>query len=235
MRRSTCFRKAGERRVKLVGLIAAYQAEATIAAVVASALAQLPEVVVVDDGSCDGTSAAARAAGARVLRQAINRGKGAALRTGFERLLAEGVAAVITLDADGQHDPAEIPRLVERWRATQAGLVIGRRTDRACEMRSLRRFGNRFSRSAISFFAGLYVPDGQSGFRLYDAALLRAVPLRGTRYELESEVIVKAVRAGLRIESVPIRLAHMDGTGTSHFRPWRDTARICIAVVRGTR
>ena len=91
--------------------------------------------------------------------------------------------------------------------------------------------GNRFSRRALSILAGISVPDGQSGFRVYDGALLRAIPLRGTGYEMESEVIVKAARAGFRVESVPIRLSRVDGRATSHYRPWRDTARICAAAV----
>jgi glycosyltransferase involved in cell wall biosynthesis len=213
-------------------LIPAYRAASSVASVVRGALHQLPTVLVVDDGSGDGTAEAASAAGARVLRFAENRGKGSALRAGFAELLRTNVSAVVTLDADEQHDPSEIPRLVERWRETGASLVIGSRQSLEAGMRPVRRFGNRFSRFAISWFAGVPVPDGQSGFRLYDAELLRALPLAGSRYELESEVIVRAARRGLRIEHVPIALARIEGTETSHFRPWADTARICLAVVR---
>ncbi len=213
-------------------LIPAYRAARSVAGVVAGAARYASIVLVVDDGSTDGTSDAARAAGARVVRFAENRGKGAALRAGFAELLGSGVEAVVTLDADGQHDPTEIPRLVERWRETGAALVIGSRQRLEAGMRPVRRFGNRFSRLALSWFAGIPVPDGQSGFRLYDAQLLRELPLSGARYEMESEVIVRAARRGLRIEHVPIRLTRIEGTPTSHFRPWSDTARICVAVVR---
>jgi peptidoglycan/xylan/chitin deacetylase (PgdA/CDA1 family) len=212
-------------------LIPAYRAGASVGAVVAGARPFVDGVLVVDDGSNDGTSDAARAAGARVLRLASNSGKGAALRAGFADLLARGAAAVVTLDADGQHDPREIPRLVDCWRETGAALVIGERSGLEERATPLRRFGNRFSRRAVSWFAGVAVPDAQSGFRLYDAALLRALPLRGGRYELESEVIVRAARGGWRLASVPVEVACAEGTATSHFRPWRDTTRICVAVV----
>lgn len=218
--------------MKIVALIPAYQAARTVAAVVCGTRSFLPDVVVVDDGCSDGTAEVARGAGAEVLRLGSNRGKGAALRAGFLLALDLGAGAVVTLDADGQHDPGEIPRLVDCWRTTGAGLVIGSRAHLDQEMTAARQFGNRFSRRAISYFAGVPVPDGQSGFRLYDASLLRTLRLRGTGYELESEVIVKAVSAGFKVESIPIRLARVDGSATSHFRPWRDTARICMSVVR---
>lgn len=217
--------------MKLVVLIPAYQAAATVEAVVGAVLRFHQDVVVVDDGSSDETRAAAERAGALVLRHASNAGKGAALRTGFAAALRQEATAVLTLDADGQHDPSEIPQLVQRWQETGAGIVIGSRAHHAAEMSAARRFGNRFSRRAISLFAGVPVIDSQSGFRLYDASMLRQLTLRGTRYELESEVIVKAARAGFAVLSVPIRLSHVDGLPTSHFRPWRDTARICVAVV----
>lgn len=218
--------------MRIVALISAYEAAPTVAAVVRATRDFTDDVIVVDDGSADGTAGAARQAGARVIHFAANRGKGAALRAGFAAILDSDAAAAVTLDADGQHDPREIPRLVDRWGETHAGLVIGSRSHLEGFMTPTRRFGNRFSRQAISLFAGLPVPDGQSGFRLYDVSLLRAVPLYGSRYEMESEVIVKAARMGFGVASVPIGLVDVDGSVTSHYRPWRDTARICVAVVR---
>jgi glycosyltransferase involved in cell wall biosynthesis len=219
--------------MSVLGLVPAYQAEASIAGVVRGAGRHLSRVLVVDDGSSDATARAAEDAGAQVLRLERHRGKGGALRAGFQSALDAGHRAVVTLDADGQHDPDEIPLLIERWVTSRAALVIGSRASLEAQMTPMRRFGNRFSRVAVSIFAGVEIPDSQSGFRLYDAALLRALPLTGNGYELESEVIVKAARSGFRIESAPIHLSKIEGTATSHYRPWRDTARICVAVVRG--
>jgi len=218
--------------MSVFALIPAYDAARTVGEVVRAARRFLPQVLVVDDGSSDGTAVEARAAGARVLRFDSNRGKGMALRAGFSQALQAGAAAVVTIDADGQHDASEIPRFVTRWQTHAAGIVIGSRVRSYDGMTPSRRFGNRFSQVAISFFSGVTLPDPQSGFRLYDAKVLRAIPLRGARYELESEVIVKAARTGFALDSVDIGTPRADGTASSHFRPWRDTTRICVAVVR---
>ena len=223
---------SGRQALTPLALIPAYQAAGTLPAIVAATLPIVPEVIVVDDGSTDGTSEAAARAGAEVLRLPTRRGKGAALRAGFAHALERGSVCVITLDADGQHDPGEIPRLLECWRRTGAALVIGSRMHLEDRMTPARRFGNRFARRAISCFSGVAIADTQSGFRLYDASLLHALRLRGVRYELESEVLVKAARAGFKVESVPISLARVDGADTSYFRPWRDSARICVAVLQ---
>lgn len=217
--------------MNLKAIIPAFQTESSVAEVALATRRLIPDVLVIDDGSTDDTAKVAREAGADVLRFPVNRGKGIALRAGFSRAVENGCLAVVTLDADGQHDPREIPRILERWRETQAALVIGARNHLEKEMTPARRFGNRFARRAISHLAGLAVPDAQSGFRLYDAKLLRSFPLRGVRYELEAEVIIRAARRGFLVESTPIRLARIDGTATSHYRPWIDTARICISAL----
>lgn len=218
--------------MELRAIIPAFQTQSSVAEVVLATRRVIPDVLVIDDGSTDDTARAAYEAGAEVLRFPANRGKGIALRAGFSRSIENGCRAVVTLDADGQHDPGEIPKILDHWRETQAALVIGSRTHLEGEMTPARRFGNRFARRAISFLAGVPVPDAQSGFRLYDVQLLRTVPLRGVRYEMEAEVIVRAARRGFRVESTPIRLARVDGTPTSHYRPWIDTIRICLAVLR---
>lgn len=219
--------------------IPAYQAAATVGDVVRRTLAQVGDVVVVDDGSTDGTGDAARAAGARVTTHPVNRGKGAALATAFAELLgradgngsAAGPAAVVTLDADGQHLPEEIPRLLDAWRAG-ADLVIGGREALFGEMSALRRLSNRASSRAISLLAGQSLADVQSGFRLYTPALLAATGFREPRFEAESAVVVRAVRRGLRVATVPVRLGFADGRVTSHYRPVADSLRIARAVVR---
>jgi len=215
----------------IAAVIPAYNASASVASVVRKATEYVPRVIVVDDGSTDGTADRARSSGAEVLLHPRNRGKGAALRTAFDALAGSPVEAVITLDADGQHDPADIPRFVEKFRATGADLIIGSRFEAFGEMSRGRRFGNRFSSSALAFFTGLRISDSQSGFRLSSLPFLRATPLRGEGYELEMEAILLASARRRRIETIPIHLLVADGRDRSHYRPFRDTTRICVCVV----
>jgi glycosyltransferase involved in cell wall biosynthesis len=217
---------------KVLVVIPALNANPTIARIVTEARSVYEDVLVVDDGSSDGTGAAAATAGAQVVRHEVNQGKGAALSTAFAWALERGYEAVVTLDADGQHVPSEIPRFIDRWRATGADLVIGSRRHLFGGMVRRRRMANIFSANAISFAAGRKIDDPQSGFRLYSANLLRNVQLKGTRFDAESEVIVRAGRQGMKIESIPIGLAFVDGLQTSHYRALVDTFRITWRVLR---
>jgi glycosyltransferase involved in cell wall biosynthesis len=144
----------------IVALVPGYNEGPRIGEVVRGAAAQLP-VLVVDDGSHDDTAAQALAAGATVIEQKPNQGKGAALRAGFRRALADGADAVLTLDADGQHDPAEIPAFLSAWEAEpRPDLVIGRRNFRA--MPPIRRLSNVLGGRAFSWAVGRPIPDNQS-------------------------------------------------------------------------
>lgn len=225
----------------LVAVIPALNAGKTIGTVVAGALRHVPRVIVVDDGSTDDTASRAAAAGAEVIRHPVNRGKGAALATAFEALLAERpssgrdddatFAGAITLDADGQHDPEDIPRFAALFRRERPAITVGSRAGQFAHMWGPRRALNRFSSASLRFFAGADLPDSQSGFRLYDALFLRRFRLAGERYEAEMDALMQAARAGMRIASVPIRLTVADGRATSHYRPFRDTFRIVGAVL----
>jgi glycosyltransferase involved in cell wall biosynthesis len=232
----------------LVAVIPALNAEATIERVVAGALRHVRRVIVVDDGSADETAACAGRAGAEVSRHPENRGKGAALTTAFDALLAEQRAAaapgrqgaalprifeaVITLDADGQHDPDDIPAFVERYAKERPALIVGSRDRDFARMWGPRRAMNRFSSTSLRFFAGVDLPDSQSGFRLYDAGFLERLRLQGRRYEAEMEALMRAAEWRLPIASVPIHLHIVDGRATSHYRPLRDTFRIVGTVLR---
>lgn len=217
-------------------VIPAYQAEPSIADVVRRTLAvcattpELATVLVIDDGSTDATAEKARAAGAEVVSQGLNQGKGTALRTAFGLLFGRGYEAVVTLDADGQHLPEEIPALL----AARAGadLVLGTREHLFAEMSRLRRASNRLSSQAISVVAGTRLQDVQTGFRLYARALIETVGFPEARFEAESAVVVRAVRRGFRVVSVPVRLGFADGRTTSHYRPLIDSLRIARAVTR---
>jgi glycosyltransferase involved in cell wall biosynthesis len=216
---------------RIAAVIPAYQAAPTVGDVVAGVLAILPEVLVIDDGSRDGTAAAAARAGARVISLAQNRGKGVALRTAFEDLFGGGATGVVTLDADGQHLPEEIPRLLA---AAEPGvdLVLGVRDHLFGAMSRVRRASNRLSSRAISFAAGQRLDDVQTGFRFYSRQLIERVGFPEARFEAESAVVVRAARAGFRVVSIPVRLGFADGRTTSHYRPMIDSLRIASAVTK---
>ena len=213
--------------------IPAYQAAATVGDVVRGARRLYDDVLVVDDGSSDHTAERAAAAGARVLRHGRNLGKGRALRTAFDDLFDRGFDAVVTLDADGQHLPEEIPRLLRAaGEDGGADLVIGSRAHLFERMHPMRRTSNRSSSRAISFFAGQMFEDVQSGFRLYTRKVIDRAGFPEPRFEAESAVVVRAVRLGLEVRCVRIALGEPDGRATSHYRPLVDSLRIAGAVVR---
>lgn len=217
---------------EVAAAIPAFDAERWLGPVVEGTLRQLETVVVIDDGSNDETARVAEAAGAQVLTVPINKGKGNALRLAFDVLFGRGFGAVVTLDADGQHMPTEIPKLTHTWKSTGAGLVLGTRDHLFADMSPLRRFANTFSSRLISTVAGQTMLDIQTGFRLYTPELIRITGFPEHRFEAESAVVVRALRRGLRITTVPIELAQVDGRGTSHFRPLVDSLRIAGAVAR---
>jgi len=213
---------------RVAAAVPAYDAAPSIGAVVRGTLAILPEVLVIDDGSKDATADEARRAGASVVSFPENLGKGAALRHAFAILFERGVEAVVTLDADGQHLPDEIPRLLECM--DDADLVVGGREHLFSGMSRLRRTSNRLSSMVISLVAGARLGDVQSGFRLYHRRVIERTGFPESRFDAESAVVVRAARHGLRIVSVPVRLGFADGRLTSHYRPIVDSLRIARAV-----
>lgn len=199
----------------IVALIPAYNADAFVGDVIRRASAYVP-VMAVNDGSTDGTLAALQATSARVIDQQPNQGKGAALKRGFRAALDQGHAAVIQLDADGQHDPDEIPKFVQRFRETGADLIIGERD--FSRMPLVRRASNTIGRRAFSWAMGRQIRDNQSGFRLLSRRLIDAVLASGeSGYEFEMDQIVIAVKRGWRIEGVPIRTIY--GEEKSNIKP----------------
>jgi glycosyltransferase involved in cell wall biosynthesis len=215
---------------KVLALIPAYNEAARLAPVVVGALAHLP-VLVVDDGSTDNTATVAERAGAVVLRQRPNQGKGAALRAGFEQAMEQGYEAVLTLDADGQHDPAEIPRFLQAYQAGRTDLIIGAR--QFDQMPPVRRLANSLGRRAFSWALGQNVPDNQSGYRLISRRLMAALVASSEQgFEFEVEMIVVCVQQGFKLDWVPIRTIYAGES--SHINPLRHTLNF-LRVVRQAR
>ena len=213
-----------------LALIPAYNEAARITPVIRGALAHLPALVV-DDGSRDETVAVAEAAGATVLRQVPNQGKGAALRAGMRWALEHGCDTVVTLDADGQHDPAEIPAFLDAYTATRADLIIGARD--FGQMPAVRRVSNTFGRWSFSWALGQPVQDNQSGYRLLSRRMMEAVLDSNEQgFEFEVEMIVTCVQRGYALGWVPIRTIYAGET--SHIDPLTH-ARNWVRLVRETR
>jgi len=175
----------------------------------------------------------ARAAGARLLRHDTNRGKGHALVTGFRRALEDGHQAVLTLDGDGQHSTDDVPRFLAYVGA--ADLVIGQRRLRPDPMPIASFIGNATSTFWVSLFTHRFIPDAQCGFRLYSARLLRQVPLTGGKFETETELLIRALRLGLRVQWVPIATIYQRGQHRTHFRNFSDSLRVIRTVVSSVR
>jgi glycosyltransferase involved in cell wall biosynthesis len=218
-------------RISAAVLIPAYQCAATIAPVVADASAHLTPVLVVDDGSDDGTAERARLAGAEVLRQERNVGKGAALVAGMRHLAARGFTHALTMDGDGQHLGGEIPTLLAEARIDPRAIVVGTRAIGEQQVAAANLFGNRFANLAVRVAAGVNAGDTQSGFRVYPIASTLALPVDGERFEFETTVIIRAVRAAIPIRSVVVRVYYPPiAERRSHYRKVVDTLRIIRAV-----
>jgi len=232
---------------RVLVVIPAHDEAPRIAAVVRGAAQHLP-VLVVDDGSEDDTAAVARAAGADVLRRRPNAGKGAALRAGFRHALDGGYDGVVTLDGDGQHDPAEIPAFLDAFAPRAAGprgasggfadasappdLVVGRRD--FSRMPPTRRLANTIGGRAFSWAVGVAVPDNQSGYRLVGRRLMEAsLTSAEGGFEFEVEMLAACIARGWRVGWVPIRTIYTGGP--SHIRPAAHVRHFFRAVAAARR
>lgn len=208
-------------------LIPTYNNAGTLADVVTRSLASGLPVLVVDDGSTDDTSAVLSSfsgqSGLSVIRHPLNQGKGCALKTGFRAAREMGYPYVITLDADGQHFPEDIPALLEA--CGENTLVVGSRGMRGVSAGS--SFANRFSNFWFTLYTSVKLPDTQTGFRLYPVTRLPGLWLLSARYEAELTLLVFSAWKGLRLVPVPVRVAYPEDR-VSHFRPFRDFSRISI-------
>ena len=210
-------------------IIPAYQASATLGAVVAGLRSSLPEALVlaVDDGSTDGTGETARACCDEVIEFPLNRGKGAALRAGVERALRRGTQGVVTIDADGQHDPSAAGRLLGALE--EADLAIGVRERNGSGMPLARRITNGASSLAMSACARTSLRDPQSGYRAYRRVVLERVRGVGERYDYESDLLLRALRAGYRVAQLSVPTIY---GAPSHFLPIADGMRVVRTIWR---
>ena len=219
--------------MKFAVVIPAYNEAATIRDVATRALAPCPPVIVVDDGSTDGTAGAVAGLPLTLLRHETNQGKAASLWDGMQCALAHGAAAVITLDADGQHRPEDIPQLIEMSERRPGEIIIGSRMAEKSAFPRRRLVANQAANFWISWASGYRISDSQSGFRLYPAALLQRIVVphdHAHGFVFESEILIEAARLGVHSAPVPIAAIYQPGARASHFRTVLDVLRIARMV-----
>lgn len=216
-------------------LIPAFNNAVTLADAIEGALKHVETVLVVDDGSTDDTRAILEELSGRidVHTHPTNRGKGVALRHGFDVLTTKGFSYAISMDADGQHFADDLPRFVEAVRERPGALAVGERNMQTAGAPRRSLFGLWFSNLSLRVLGGVRMKDSQAGFRAYPLAGIRDLDLRGTRYDLELEVLIKAARKGIPLIAVPIQCSYRpQGGRVSHFRPVRDFCHIGRQVLK---
>lgn len=212
-------------------LIPTYNESLAISGLVKTLIAQNLEVLVIDDGSTDATAELARQAGATVLINPRNAGKGACLVKGFNQCLAQGYDSVITMDGDGQHLPEEARLFMhEADRNQECGIVLGNRMDSKGAMPFVRIITNSVMSWIISRICRQRIPDTQCGFRLIRRGVLEKIELKTAKYETESEMLINAARLGFRITSIPITSVYRNER--SHINPFVDTIRFIAFILR---
>jgi glycosyltransferase involved in cell wall biosynthesis len=194
---------------------------------------QCPNVIVVDDGSTDGTAQELAGLDVTVLRNEKNCGKAGSLSRGFDHALAQGAVGVMTLDADGQHAPEEIPFFVKQSLHNPNAFLVGARRRDQRRASFWRYAANRIADFWISWAAGVPIEDSQSGFRLYPSRLLREVTIKHSReqsFVYESEILIEGARRGFILQNVPVSVRPRSGPRPSHFHPIVDITRITRMV-----
>ena len=217
-------------RMKTCVVIPTYNEAKSIAGLVKEIQGLNLEVIIVDDGSQDDTSQIAQENGATVLKNQINQGKGASLIKGFSYVLSKDCDAVITMDGDGQHLPSDIPYFLRLAEYSDNGILIGNRMLKRKNMPFIRVLTNKIMSGLISKITRQNVPDTQCGFRLIKRPVLEKINLKTSKYETESEILIKASRLGFKIESVPIKTVYSGEK--SQINPFVDTLRFIKFLFR---
>ena len=217
------------KELKTCIIVPVYNNVGTINDVVQRILRFCQDVIVVDDGSTDGSSDSLEDLGAMVVRYEKNRGKGYALKTGFKEAKARGFERAITIDADGQHFPEDIPVFATEAKAHPDAMLVGSRNLRMENMPGGNTFANKFSNFWFRLQTGVNLPDTQSGFRLYQLNHIGKLHFLTYRYEAELELLVFQCWKGVRMLPVGINVYYPpEGERVTHFRPFRDFFRISV-------
>lgn len=210
-------------------IIPAYNESKTIAGLIAQIRKLALEVIIIDDGSRDDTIKIAASCGAKVLPNERNIGKGASLIKGYNFAVARGFDAVISMDGDGQHSCDDIMAFIRKAENSQSALIVGNRMSATRGMPALRVMTNCFMSRLISLIVKQYIPDTQCGFRLVKKELLAKMNLATSKYETESEILIKAARLGFKIESLPIKTIYSGQK--SQINPFIDTLRFLRFII----
>jgi glycosyltransferase involved in cell wall biosynthesis len=220
-------------RTNVAALIPAYFEERHIGEVARRACQQLDTVLVIDDGSTDGTSDEARKNGATIIKHEVNQGKGAAVKTGFRELLARGFEYVLILDGDGQHRPEEIPEFLREANSSYAEMIVGNRMSDVRTMPFVRKMTNRYMSWRISKVCGQWIPDTQCGFRMIHREVVPHLFCETSNFDYETEMLLIAAQKGFRVLSVPVSTFY--GEEKSKIHPVRDTIRFFKLMSRYKR
>jgi glycosyltransferase involved in cell wall biosynthesis len=217
-------------RANVAALIPAYREENHIFDVAKRVLAQLDHVLILDDGSPDATAEKARDAGAEVISHEVNRGKGAAIKTGLRVLSERGFQYIQILDGDGQHLPGEIPRFLEEANRSRSHIILGNRMSDTEKMPFVRKLTNQFMSWQISRVCRQYIPDTQCGFRAIHRDVAPLLFCETDAFDYETEMLLIASRAGFKISSVPVSTVY--GEEKSKIHPVRDTIKFFRLMAR---
>ncbi|MGC9069381.1 MAG: glycosyltransferase family 2 protein [Thermoprotei archaeon] len=212
----------------IIAILPAFNEEETIAKVILKTQKYVDKVIVVDDGSSDMTAAISEKLGALVVRHNENLGKGAAIKTGFEVAKSLNCNIVVTLDADGQHDPDDIPHIIEPLLKDEADIVIGSRNKSSIPFH--RKLGNKLLNSITNIASGTTISDTQSGFRAYSRKALEILEIKDHGIGIESQLIIDAMEKKLRIKEVPINVKYGKKTSTYNF--FRHGTYVILVILR---